>query len=104
MTGHAGPILDIKWNPFNDNVIASCSNDCTVSLPLGWFFFSVINHFLQVKLWHIPDDGLAIHLNQWLIELQGHKRRVTYIEWHPTAENVLFSAGFDHLVSFFYMF
>lgn len=30
VTGHTGPIMDIKWNPFNDNVIASCSDDCTV--------------------------------------------------------------------------
>ncbi|XP_033225716.1 coronin-2A-like [Belonocnema kinseyi] len=30
VTGHTGPVLDIKWNPFNDNVIASCSDDCTV--------------------------------------------------------------------------
>ncbi|XP_056641182.1 coronin-2B-like isoform X2 [Diorhabda sublineata] len=80
VTGHSGPILDIKWNPFNDNVIASCSDDCTI------------------KLWHIPDEGLSVHLTDWLVELQGHKRRVGYIEWHPTAENVLFSAGFDHLV------
>ncbi|CAH0552658.1 unnamed protein product [Brassicogethes aeneus] len=80
VTGHTGPILDIKWNPFNDNVIASCSDDCTI------------------KLWHIPDEGLSVHLTDWLVELQGHKRRVAYIEWHPTAENILFSAGFDHLV------
>lgn len=45
-----------------------------------------------------------MHLNDWLVELQGHKRRVAYIEWHPTAENILFSAGFDHLVSFFFNF
>ncbi|KAG5885782.1 hypothetical protein JTB14_031217 [Gonioctena quinquepunctata] len=80
VTGHTGPILDIKWNPFNDNVIASCADDCTI------------------KLWHIPDEGLSMHLTDWLVELQGHKRRVAYIEWHPTAENILFSAGFDHLV------
>ncbi|XP_018579261.1 coronin-2B isoform X2 [Anoplophora glabripennis] len=80
VTGHSGPILDIKWNPFNDNIIASCSDDCTI------------------KLWHIPDEGLSVHLTDWLVELQGHKRRVAYIEWHPTAENILFSAGFDHLV------
>lgn len=30
VTGHRGPVLDVKWNPFNDNVIASCSEDCTV--------------------------------------------------------------------------
>ncbi|OXU27488.1 hypothetical protein TSAR_010648 [Trichomalopsis sarcophagae] len=80
VTGHTGPVLDIKWNPFNDNVIASSSDDCTV------------------KLWHIPDGGLSRNLTDWLVELQGHKRRVGYIEWHPTAENILFSAGFDHLV------
>ncbi|XP_023018501.2 coronin-2B isoform X2 [Leptinotarsa decemlineata] len=80
VTGHSGPILDIKWNPFNDNVIASCADDCTI------------------KLWHIPDEGLSMHLTECLVELQGHKRRIAYIEWHPTAENILFSAGFDHLL------
>ncbi|XP_023721225.1 coronin-2B isoform X2 [Cryptotermes secundus] len=80
ITGHRGPVLDVKWNPFNDNIIASCSDDCTV------------------KLWYIPDGGLATHLSEWLIDLHGHKRRVGYIEWHPTAENILVSAGFDHLM------
>ena len=32
VTGHAGPVMDIKWNPFNDNVIASGSDDSTVRL------------------------------------------------------------------------
>lgn len=53
----------------------------------------------QIKLWNIPDGGLYTHLTDWIVELQGHKRRVAYIEWHPTAENILFSAGFDYLVS-----
>lgn len=80
VTGHRGPVLDVKWNPFNDNIIASCSDDCTI------------------KLWYIPDGGLNSHLTEWLIDLHGHKRRVGYIEWHPTAENILVSAGFDHLI------
>ncbi len=29
--GHSGPVLDIKWNPFDDYMIASCSDDATVS-------------------------------------------------------------------------
>lgn len=57
---------------------------------------------IQVKLWHIPDGGLSMHLTDWLVELHGHKRRVAYIEWHPTAENILLSAGFDYLVSLDY--
>lgn len=44
MCGHKGLVLDIAWNPFDDNMIASCSEDCTV------------------KLWHIPDGGLSGNL------------------------------------------
>ncbi|XP_076341798.1 coronin-1C-A-like [Tachypleus tridentatus] len=32
-----------------------------------------------------------------IMDLQHHRRRVGYIEWHPTAENILLSAGFDNL-------
>ncbi|CAN7980333.1 unnamed protein product, partial [Ixodes pacificus] len=82
VTGHKGPVLDLKWNPFNDNVIASCSDDCTV------------------KLWYIPDEGLPRNasLVDPLVDLRGHRRRVGYVEWHPTAEHVLLSAGFDHSI------
>jgi coronin-2 len=83
VSGHSRPVSDIKWNPFNDNIIASGSEDCTI------------------KLWYIPDGGLQIgskDLTDYLIELQGHRRRVTLLEWHPTAENVLLSAGYDHRI------
>ena len=30
--GHSAAISDIKWNPFDDHVIASASDDLTVSL------------------------------------------------------------------------
>lgn len=81
VTGHHGPVLDLQWNPFNDNIIASSSDDCTV------------------KIWYIPDGGLKkSNLNTPVMDLQGHKRRVGYIVWHPTAENILFSAGFDYLI------
>ena len=80
ITGHRGPVVDIKFNPFNDNEIASCSDDGTV------------------KIWSIPNDGLKIDTYQWKVDLHGHQRRVDYIEWHPTAENLILSAGFDHQV------
>ncbi|CAB0014928.1 unnamed protein product [Nesidiocoris tenuis] len=80
VAGHTGPVLDVKWNPFNDNVIASCSDDCTI------------------KVWYIPEGGLKSNLTDWLADLHGHKRRVGYVEWHPTAENVLASVGFDYLI------
>ncbi|XP_045125673.1 coronin-1A-like isoform X2 [Portunus trituberculatus] len=80
VTGHAGPVLDLKWCPFNDNLIASGADDCTI------------------KLWHIPDGGLKANLTEPLADLQGHQRRVSMVEWHPTAENVLFSAGYDYQI------
>jgi len=80
VAGHAGPVLDIKWNPFNDNIIASGSDDCSV------------------KDWYIPEGGLSQDLTECLIQLQGHRRRVGLLEWHPTAENILASVGYDHLV------
>ena len=55
VNGHSRPVSDIKWNPFNDNIIASGSEDFTI------------------KLWYIPDGGLANDLNEYLIELYGHR-------------------------------
>uniref|UniRef100_A0A914VZX3 Coronin n=1 Tax=Plectus sambesii TaxID=2011161 RepID=A0A914VZX3_9BILA len=80
VSGHNGPVTDLKWNPFNDNVIASASDDCTI------------------KIWHIADDSHKHNASEWLIELCAHSRRISYIEWHPTTENVLASAGFDHRI------
>jgi len=80
VTGHRGPVVDLKFNPFNEFEIASCSDDGTV------------------KIWSIPPDGLKTDLSQWKIDLHGHQRRVDYVEWHPTAENLLLSAGLDHQI------
>lgn len=83
MSGHKGPVLDLKWNPFNDNVVASCSEDCTI------------------KLWYIPDEGLSqIRNNEAIMTLCEHKRRVSFVEWHPTADTLLISIGFDRLIIF----
>eukprot|EP00042_Codosiga_hollandica_P039896 m.337405 g.337405 ORF g.337405 m.337405 type:complete len:481 (+) comp55719_c0_seq1:590-2032(+) len=78
--GHEAPILDLQFNPHNDNVIASCSEDCTV------------------RVWEIPDGGLTGDLTSAVQVLRGHQRRVGIVEWHPTVENMLFSAGFDYYI------
>jgi len=83
VSGHSRPVSDVKWNPFNDNIVASGSEDCTI------------------KLWYIPDGGLQPtnkDMTEYLLDLQGHRRRVTMVEWHPTAENILVSAGYDHQI------
>ena len=55
VTGHEGPVLDLRWNPFNDNLLASASEDC------------------RVRTWHIPDGGLNSDLRQSLVEMTGHR-------------------------------
>ncbi|KAM6391881.1 coronin-2A isoform 2-T2 [Rhynochetos jubatus] len=78
--GHKGNVLDIKWNPFDDFVIASCSEDATV------------------KIWDIPKHLLKTNITSPKKELVGHGRRVGLIEWHPTASNILFSSGYDYKI------
>uniref|UniRef100_A0A8C1MD50 Coronin n=1 Tax=Cyprinus carpio TaxID=7962 RepID=A0A8C1MD50_CYPCA len=78
--GHTGPVLDIDWCPHNDHVIASGSEDCTV------------------MVWQIPENGLAAPLSEPVVVLEGHSKRVGIVTWHPTARNVLLSAGCDNLV------
>ncbi|KAL7988529.1 hypothetical protein Chor_007448 [Crotalus horridus] len=78
--GHKGNVLDIKWNPFDDFVIASCSEDTTV------------------KVWNIPQHLLTKSIIDAQKDLLGHSRRVGLIEWHPTASNILFSTGYDYKV------
>ncbi|OBS79554.1 hypothetical protein A6R68_18066 [Neotoma lepida] len=38
--GHQGNVLDIKWNPFIDNIIASCSEDTSPCPPSSSSFSS----------------------------------------------------------------
>ncbi|XP_036712193.1 coronin-2A isoform X2 [Balaenoptera musculus] len=78
--GHRGNVLDVKWNPFNDFEIASCSEDATI------------------KIWDIPKQLLAKNLTAFKKELVGHARRVGLVEWHPTAASILFSSGYDYKV------
>ncbi|KAK7865053.1 hypothetical protein R5R35_007180 [Gryllus longicercus] len=78
--GHKGPVLDIAWCPHNDNVIASGSEDCVV------------------KVWQIPDHGISRTLTEPVVDLIYHQRRVGLVLWHPTALNVLLTAGSDNLV------
>uniref|UniRef100_A0A1I8NSP2 Coronin n=1 Tax=Stomoxys calcitrans TaxID=35570 RepID=A0A1I8NSP2_STOCA len=78
--GHKGPVLDISWCPHNDNVIASGSEDCVV------------------KVWQIPDGGLSRTLTEPVVDLVFHQRRVGLVVWHPSALNVLLTAGSDNQV------
>lgn len=58
INGHTGNVLDTDFHPFNDYIIASASEDCTV------------------KLWRIPVGGLTENISTPLCSLTSHSRKV----------------------------
>ncbi|MBN3318744.1 COR2B protein, partial [Atractosteus spatula] len=120
--GHQGNVLDVKWNPFIDNIIASCSEDSSVSdsqhvdtrrTYTAHSQHTACAHALhtarttascngacvrQVRIWEIPEGGLKRNMTEAVLELYGHSRRVGLIEWHPTTNGILFSAGYDYKI------
>jgi len=76
ITGHKGPVLDLEFNPFNDNIIATVSEDC------------------YGKVWVIPPNFQGT-LEKEAKELKGHQRKVGNVSWNPIAENVLATGSTD---------
>lgn len=47
--------------------------------------------FLQV--WQIPDHTPTRPISEPIVMLEGHSKRVGIVSWHPTARNILLTAG-----------
>jgi coronin-1B/1C/6 len=77
IAGHKGDVLDIDFHPFNENIVASVSEDA------------------YVKLWKVPDGGPTATITDAIQTLQGHKRKVGTCDFHPTANNVLATSSGD---------
>ncbi|RKP07623.1 hypothetical protein THASP1DRAFT_16790 [Thamnocephalis sphaerospora] len=79
-SGHSSAVLDTAFSPFDDNIIASGSEDTTV------------------MIWRIPEGEFEEHQTTPLFTLQGHERKVGHVLFHPTAANVLASSSSDKTV------
>ncbi|KAI1433949.1 DUF1900-domain-containing protein [Xylaria sp. CBS 124048] len=81
--GHTAAVLDTDWNPFNDRVIASASDDG------------------KVMIWQVPQDfSLLTDAEEPadvspFAKFSGHSRKVGQVLFNPAAENVLASASGD---------
>jgi len=80
VSGHKGAVLDLEFDPFNDDIFATCSEDCTA------------------KIWKLPSGGLAQsqQLTEDVQTLKGHKRKVGVVKYHPLVENLIATAGQDY--------
>jgi len=80
VAGHKGPVLDIDFNPFNDNLIASVSDDCTG------------------KIWQIPEGGLKATMTEPVQTLNGHRRKVGTVQFNLVANNIVATSSTDFSV------
>ncbi|KXX79006.1 Coronin-like protein crn1 [Madurella mycetomatis] len=81
--GHTAAVLDTDWNPFNDRIIASASDDGKV------FVWEVPQGFtLYTDAEEIPDVAPVS-------KLPGHSRKVGHVLFNPAAENILASSSGD---------
>lgn len=80
VAGHAADVLDVEFNPFNENVVASVSED-------GY-----------AKIWAIPEGGLKSTLTTPAQTLAGHRRKVGSITFNPVANNVAATSSTDYTV------
>jgi len=77
VVGHKAEVLDLDFNPFNDFLIASASEDC------------------YVKIWQIPEGGLKSNMNDPVQTLGGHRRKVGTCDFNPVASNILATSSID---------
>jgi coronin-1B/1C/6 len=84
--GHTAPVLDTDWNPFNDRVIASGSDDGKV------FIWQVPQGFTLYGDTEEPQDVAPVS------KLTGHSRKVGQVLFNPAAENILASASGDYTI------
>ncbi|OTB08433.1 hypothetical protein M426DRAFT_71214 [Hypoxylon sp. CI-4A] len=81
--GHTAAVLDTDWNPFNDRLVASASEDG------------------KVMLWQVPQDFTLLTDAEEpadvspVAKLTGHSRKVGQVLFNPAAENILASASGD---------
>ncbi|KAI0820244.1 microtubule binding protein [Trametes gibbosa] len=86
--GHAGPVLDTDWSPFNDAVVASAGED---GKALIWSVESAAFDGWGQDGWEPADfDPVA--------RIDVSPRRVGHVLFHPTAHNVLATSTGDHVV------
>lgn len=84
--GHTAAVLDTDWNPFDDSIIASGSDDGKV------FVWQVPENFTLHTDADEPTDVSPVH------KLSGHTRKVGHVLFNPSAANVLASSSGDATV------
>ncbi|AQZ13648.1 CRN1 (YLR429W) [Zygosaccharomyces parabailii] len=88
--GHTAQVLDTDFDPFDDNRIASSSDDARIGIfeiPEDYSFYHN----------EVDEEGEAKDVHAVKM-LSGHGRKVGHIIFHPVAKDVLASSSLDRTV------
>jgi len=77
---HKSHVVDLDFSPFADTLLATASEDGTVKLTM------------------LPSGGLTADITKSVQTLEGHQKKLSLIRWHPTANSVLASCGYDNAI------
>lgn len=75
--GHKGKTIDFDFSNFDSHLLATGGDDCVV------------------KYWRIPEDGLTETLNECLMNLSGHEKKITVLIHHPSVSGVCVTGSAD---------
>lgn len=95
--GHTATVLDTAFSPFQDNVVASASDDGTIGL---WKIDDA--NFDQLD-WSDKERERNGGVKDFepLARVSGGGRKVGQLIWNPTASNLVAAATGDHVVKLF---
>ena len=77
MKGHSGPIMDMGFSPFHENMLGTASGDTTLTL------------------WAMPELPLQAHSEECAAVLKGHSKKVMLMKWNPSAEYTIGSTSLN---------
>lgn len=77
---HKGTTLDFDFHPFIENMIATGSEDTHVCIT------------------KFPKEGLKATIQEPDVSLSGHGKKVTLVEFNPSASSILATGAFDHSI------
>ncbi|XP_024890545.1 coronin-7 isoform X3 [Temnothorax curvispinosus] len=77
---HGAAVMDFQWDPFDNQRLAVACDDGII------------------RLWEIPESGLAEPTNEPKHIIEAHTDKIYLIKFHPLASNVLASASYDMTV------
>ncbi|PRT54290.1 Coronin-like protein [Wickerhamiella sorbophila] len=88
-SGHKGAVLDTEWNPFDDDMVVSASDDGSIGV---WKVPAGFDPMTPAEDLDSVSDVEAVKF------LTGHSKKVGHVLFNPVAKDILASSSLDHTI------